>query len=191
MANNTSAGNEPKDDNQMSEELKRNNAAASGNSDDDLPGYPHYPADEDIMNASRDQRVDLDVENLPKRGSQVNVDLKNDMPAQTGSAKDEFASVGDMDDDDIVMVPGTEADLTKEDHEILNAERTDTEQPLNRVRLDKVDEDDDRDQEDLDIPGSEIDDANESIGEEDEENNYYSLGGDRHENLEEDSASTS
>jgi hypothetical protein len=39
---------------------------------------------------------------------------------------------------------------------------------------------------DLDIPGSELDDENERIGEEDEENNYYSLGGDRHENQEED-----
>ncbi len=39
---------------------------------------------------------------------------------------------------------------------------------------------------DLDIPGSELDDADEEIGEEDEENNYYSLGGDNHEDLEED-----
>jgi len=39
---------------------------------------------------------------------------------------------------------------------------------------------------DLDVPGSELDDADEAIGEEDEENNYYSLGGDRHEDLEED-----
>ena len=40
--------------------------------------------------------------------------------------------------------------------------------------------------EDLDIPGTELDDADEGIGEEDEENNYYSLGGDDHEDLEED-----
>ena len=39
---------------------------------------------------------------------------------------------------------------------------------------------------DLDIPGAESDDLNEAIGEEDEENNYYSLGGDRHDNLEDD-----
>ena len=31
---------------------------------------------------------------------------------------------------------------------------------------------------DLDIPGSELDDEMEKIGSEDEENNYYSLGGD-------------
>jgi hypothetical protein len=39
---------------------------------------------------------------------------------------------------------------------------------------------------DLDIPGSELDDEQENIGNEDEENNYYSLGGDDHDDLEED-----
>ncbi len=39
---------------------------------------------------------------------------------------------------------------------------------------------------DLDVPGSELDDKQEKIGNEDEENNYYSLGGDAHNNLEED-----
>jgi ssDNA-binding Zn-finger/Zn-ribbon topoisomerase 1 len=39
---------------------------------------------------------------------------------------------------------------------------------------------------DLDVPGAELDDADEAIGREDEENNYYSLGGDNHEDLEED-----
>ncbi len=39
---------------------------------------------------------------------------------------------------------------------------------------------------DLDIPGSELDDDQESIGSEDEENNSYSIGGDNHNDLEED-----
>jgi len=38
---------------------------------------------------------------------------------------------------------------------------------------------------DLDIPGSELDDEEEEIGSEDEENNYYSIGGDDHNDLEE------
>mgnify|MGYP000887826859 FL=1 len=38
---------------------------------------------------------------------------------------------------------------------------------------------------DLDIPGAELDDSDEAIGEEDEENNHYSIGGDNHDNLEE------
>ena len=55
-----------------------------------------------------------------------------------------------------------------------------------RATLDNVDEDGEPLNEvvntygsDLDVPGSEEDDANEEIGEEDEENNSYSLGGDR------------
>jgi hypothetical protein len=39
---------------------------------------------------------------------------------------------------------------------------------------------------DLDVPGSELDDKQEDIGSEDEENNYYSIGGDGHDNLDED-----
>lgn len=39
---------------------------------------------------------------------------------------------------------------------------------------------------DLDIPGSELDDEQEKVGSEDEENNGYSIGGDNHNNLEED-----
>ncbi|WP_375560482.1 hypothetical protein ACE193_22765 [Bernardetia sp. OM2101] len=34
----------------------------------------------------------------------------------------------------------------------------------------------------IDVPGSELDDQQESVGSEDEENNYYSLGGDNHKN---------
>lgn len=33
---------------------------------------------------------------------------------------------------------------------------------------------------DLDVPGSELDDQQEALGSEDEENNFYSLGGDDH-----------
>jgi oligoendopeptidase F len=38
---------------------------------------------------------------------------------------------------------------------------------------------------DLDVPGSELDDDQEKLGSEDEENNYYSIGGDNHNDLEE------
>jgi hypothetical protein len=37
----------------------------------------------------------------------------------------------------------------------------------------------------LDIPGSDSEDQQEMIGSEDEENNYYSIGGDDHTNLDE------
>jgi hypothetical protein len=45
--------------------------------------------------------------------------------------------------------------------------------------------DEDESGDDLDVPGSEQDDEQEAIGNEDEENNYYSLGGDDHNDLEE------
>jgi hypothetical protein len=45
---------------------------------------------------------------------------------------------------------------------------------------------DDESGNDLDVPGSELDDKLEDIGSEDEENNYYSLGGDDHNDLDED-----
>jgi len=35
-------------------------------------------------------------------------------------------------------------------------------------------------EDELDVPGAELDDEQEIIGSEDEENNYYSLGGDNH-----------
>jgi len=49
----------------------------------------------------------------------------------------------------------------------------------------RKDIDDESVENDLDIPGSELDDLQEDIGSEDEENNYYSLGGDDHVDLEE------
>ncbi len=51
--------------------------------------------------------------------------------------------------------------------------------------MNEKDFNDDMSGDDLDIPGSELDDLQESIGSEDEENNYYSLGGDNHNDLEE------
>ncbi len=40
----------------------------------------------------------------------------------------------------------------------------------------------------LDVPGVDLDDEDENVGNEDEENNYYSIGGDDHNDLEEDKA---
>ena len=52
--------------------------------------------------------------------------------------------------------------------------------------LNEKDFQDDVSGDDLDVPGSELDDQQESVGSEDEENNHYSLGGDNHIDLEED-----
>lgn len=55
----------------------------------------------------------------------------------------------------------------------------------NTSELNEKDFEKDQTAEDLDIPGTELDDDLENIGSEDEENNYYSLGGDDHNDLDE------
>jgi len=107
--------------------------------EEEFPGYPEYPASEDIMSKhNRDKEVDLDIN------------------AVTGSFR-------------------RNSELPPEKKERL--EKSDEQEET--WRQDKVGDD-------LDVPGAELDDEEEAIGEEDEENNIYSIGGDRHEDLEED-----
>lgn len=56
----------------------------------------------------------------------------------------------------------------------------------NTSQLNEKDFEQDQTGGDLDVPGSELDDDLEDIGSEDEENNYYSIGGDDHNDLDED-----
>ena len=81
----------------------------------------------------------------------------------------------------VKLVPGTSADITKEDLEALGPKD---------LSMDLGDDEDlkhrvhpvDFSGSDLDVPGAELDDEEESLGSEDEENNSYSLGGDDHDN---------
>jgi cobalamin biosynthesis protein CobT len=61
----------------------------------------------------------------------------------------------------------------------------------NVTDFNEKDFEDDKSGADLDIPGSELDDAQEKIGSEDEENNHYSIGGDNHNDLEENTGDRS
>jgi len=146
---------------------------------DKFPGYPHYPASEDITRANNNNGVERpDNTNMPKPPYNDTVD----------------------DRDETAIVSGTDADVTDEDLRALDAAEQNMDSTdsvnLQASSLDNVDEDgdplnedsslsDDMTGEDLDVPGSSDDDADENIGEEDEENNYYSLGGDLHEGQEE------
>ena len=96
---------------------------------DDLNGYPEYPASEDIYQQFEEEK-ELDPENITTK----KVILE----------EGEFKSMNEKDYHD---------DITGND---------------------------------LDIPGSKMDDNLENAGIEDEENDYYSLGGDDHNDLEED-----
>jgi hypothetical protein len=134
--------------------------------DDQFPGYPHYPANEDITKQM--ERVPADMEKLAPPGSRAN---------QVKKADEITTSSQDTVEDDVNIVLGTEADVTREDLRILNATEGAYAETTHSSTLTG---------DDLDVPGADVDDPNEDIGEEDEENNYYSLGGDNHENLEED-----
>jgi len=148
--------------------------------DQDFPGYPHYPAREDIMDQrTGSHKVDVDMENLASARNATGVSQRF-VTAQEGQRNSERENQQPIEEanDDLEIKPGTEADVNDDDLEILNSTNDEIGMPQNVSNEDL--------NTDLDIPGSELDDDNESIGEEDEENNYYSLGGDRHESQEED-----
>jgi hypothetical protein len=47
------------------------------NIDEDFPGYPHYPAKEDIINPDNGERVDVDVEKLTRSNTVTPDHLKD------------------------------------------------------------------------------------------------------------------
>lgn len=146
--------------------------------DQDFPGYPHYPAKEDIMDTrTGTQKVDVDVEDLASSRNASGVSQRFTPVNERERVKDSMTPQPGLGDDDLDLKMGTEADVDDDDLVVLNSTDTEIGRPQN-VSNEDLDSD-------LDVPGSEMDDAAENIGEEDEENNYYSLGGDRHESQEE------
>jgi hypothetical protein len=204
--------------------------------DQDFPGYPHYPAKEDIMDQRTDShRVDVDVENLPNSRNMTGVSQRytgtgeaassgndrtqkpgdatagddpelnprtnvgRDQLAATDSEDDEIGTPQNVDDDDLGMRSGTEGDVSDDERRALRDSTympTADENSLRTARLDDTDFDGDRLNEEsfgerrtgvgLDIPDETDETMTESMGQGDEENKYYSLGGDRHESNEED-----
>ena|SRR5688572_31535668 len=184
------------------EDRKRNDALNKSDKNenrDKLPG--DYPPNEDIMNRLNTQRVGIDVENFSRTIGTENLNVNEPIITDPNDIEmDPILPSGDIEDqtDDMAMErpilkelgededeEKNESDVTEEDLQALgpkdlSMDMGEDEQLLkNRVwPVDMAGKD-------LDIPGSELDDENEAIGAEDEENNSYSLGGDRHEdNLE-------
>lgn len=116
---------------------------------DDFPGYPKYPASEDIMN--RGERIPLDTD-----GSSDNepVHSGNNEKGNRDKNLTDAEVAGQGPDFVENFTP-----LEEQDEELKN--RT---YPVDFTGGD------------LDIPGTELDDASEDTGNEDEENNSYSLG---------------
>ena len=170
----------PENDNSKAMDSKREVAESKDEkTDQDFPGYPHYPAKEDIMDQRTDShRVDMDVEKLAsgRNASGVSQCFAND--EQSAEQKRPASPGPGNNEDDLDIKMGNEADVTEDELSVLNSSDAEIGTPQNVSNEDL--------NSDLDVPGSELDDNNESIGEEDEENNYYSLGGDRHGAQEED-----
>ena len=182
--------------------------------DEDFPGYPHYPAREDILNPqNHTERVNANVENLTHDSLRNEPADKKKLeepvnPKEVTGVSPEETKGEDINDLGIVM--GTEADVTREDlltlgdpnrdldvdeDEEIFSEGSGSAFAATEETVSDFDSRDLRDElqrigDDLDIPGEELDDANEALGEEDEENNYYSLGGDRQDKNEDDPASS-
>ena len=86
-----------------------------------------------------------------------------------------------------------EEDIYRKFHKESDIDPEDISRKKAPVEINKISElnqkefDEDMSGDDLDIPGSEIDDDFENLGSDDEENDYYSIGGDGHTNLDENS----
>jgi hypothetical protein len=149
----------------------------------DFPGYPHYPAKEDIMDQRTGaHRVDAEIENMGTGPNAAGVSQRfvqgEGAKRAEGPVTPGTSNGSDKEEDDLGIKMGTDADVNSDDLAALDSMDAEIGTPQN-VSNEDINTD-------LDVPGSELDDDNEERGEEDEENNYYSLGGDRHEGQEED-----
>lgn len=180
---------------------ERNDALNKGEKNEKekkLPG--EYPAQEDIMNRMNTRRVGMDVENFSRAIGAENLNENEPIVTDPNSIEEDPLFLGedvedrrdrnamehpvaksvDEDEDEPSESDVTEEDLQALGPKDLSMDMGEDEQLLkNRVwPVDMAGED-------LDVPGSELDDAREEIGSEDEENNSYSLGGDgREDNME-------
>jgi hypothetical protein len=142
---------------------KKNDVTGNSNTDENLPGYPHYPAKDDILN--NEKRIDADIEDVPASSS-----LRNTIkPRKKNSETEEKSTTNDF-------VKGTDADVTKSDLKNLVPKDRDLDMGDDEELLDELTLGPDLTGDDLDVPGAELDDDWEDIGSEDEENNLYSNG---------------
>jgi hypothetical protein len=164
-----------------------------------LPG--EYPPQEDIMNRRDTERLSIDEQNFSRQVGPGNMNQQGERLVSNPNDIQEEPLLGNPDDleqpsaremerpvprdlpldeDDMDFAGGNESDVTKEDLQALGPKDLSLDMGEDEVLKNRV-WPVDMAGEDLDVPGAELDDQNESIGSEDEENNSYSIGGDRHE----------
>ncbi|MBA2562595.1 MAG: hypothetical protein H0V14_06710 [Chitinophagaceae bacterium] len=161
-------------------------------------------ADNDITNANDLPDSPQDKEKMKSETVIMDLPEVKDIPGQefihvpplgeladTTISSDDEEGVGilDYEDDDEEIISNTNVNVTNQEREMLTDEGTAIKDggELKQATLDNEDDEgealnensDDVGGAGLDVPGAAEDDANEDIGEEDEENNSYSLGGDK------------
>jgi len=94
--------------------------------------------------------------------------------------RDNFPSYPVYSPEEDIYHKNKKEDVNPEDISRIKVSSPDTGEPK------EIDRSEDISGSDLDVPGSELDDELEDIGSEDEENNYYSLGSDDHNDLDEE-----
>jgi hypothetical protein len=158
----------------------------------------HDSAEDRVKLKPDEATIDLpDVKDIPGQEF-VHVPRLGELADTTISSDDE-EGVGLFDDDEedeLIVQTGTEADVTTTDRAMFenmdNLQGAEDDAGVQRAALDNVDmegeplnETADNSGTDLDISGVEGDDKMENVGAEDEENNQYSRGSDRNDNMNE------
>ena len=97
--------NDPSKAMDSKKEVEKSNDAKT---DQDFPGYPHYPAKEDIMDQRTDMhRVDLDVENLA--GGQNKTGLNQRFADEADRQREGMPSAGEENSEDLGVENDTKA----------------------------------------------------------------------------------
>jgi hypothetical protein len=157
----------------------------------DLPEVKDIPGQENVQVPNIQSMQDTTISSDDEEGAGIFDDDDEE------DVNDSVIDDEEINDEDSEFVMGTEGDVSAE--EAIMLERADQDMPagddvrLRRAELDATDTEgdllnessmaDDVAGDDLDVSGADSDDPMESIGEEDEENNYYSLGSDSNDNI--------
>jgi hypothetical protein len=145
----------------------KNKPTAKDTDKEKFPGYPKYPDHDDITRQNR--RLSINEEG-------------------TATTPENLSRTAPIEGSDDIIVPSSrtkESDLTKDDLQALGPKDLSMDMGEDEEWLKHRTQPVDFAGEDLDVPGADLDDDSEAIGKEDEENNNYSLGSDKHEDLDE------
>src|SRR3954453_16579 len=82
--------------------------------DEDFPGYPHYPAEDDILNpGNANERVDIDVENLTRSNTIPTTHIKE--IEGVPELESDFTQVPEQEGEQVELSSVSDADITAED----------------------------------------------------------------------------